>query len=39
MLDFPDVIESATPTAPDGDCERVRRAVPPPGADRRDGEG
>ena len=32
-LDASDVIEGATPAAPDGDCERVRRGVPRPGSD------
>ena len=39
ILDFADVIESSIPAAPEGDCERLRRAVPRPGADRREGEG
>lgn len=39
LLDFEDRIEGATPAAPDGDCERVRRAVPRPGDDRREGDG
>jgi len=39
LLDFADVIEGATAAAPDGDCERVRRAAPRPGADMREGEG
>ena len=32
-LDAVDVIEGATPAAPDGDCERIRRGVPRPGID------
>ena len=28
LLDFADVIESGTPAAPNGDCERVRRSAP-----------
>jgi len=39
LLDFADVIEGATAAAPYGDCERVRRAAPRPGADMREGEG
>ena len=35
-LDFADVIESASATAPDGDCERVRRAAPRPGEDNEE---
>ena len=30
LLDFADVIEGATAQAPNGDCERVRRAAPRP---------
>jgi Ca2+-binding RTX toxin-like protein len=33
ILDLADVIEGASPTAPDGDCERVRRAEPRAGDD------
>jgi hypothetical protein len=39
ILDFADVIEGATLTALDGDCEHVRRAAPRPGEDRREGDG
>ena len=39
LLDFADAIEGATAAAPNGDCERVRRAVPRPGADAPEGEG
>jgi hypothetical protein len=33
LLDTVDVIEGASTTAPDGDCEVVRRAEPRPGED------
>jgi Ca2+-binding RTX toxin-like protein len=39
LLDFADVVEGASPQAPNGDCERVNRAVPRPGADWREGDG
>jgi hypothetical protein len=39
LLDFGDVIESSSAAAPDGDCERVRRAVPRPRGDMREREG
>jgi Ca2+-binding RTX toxin-like protein len=38
-LDFADVTESATAAAPNGNCERVRRAAPRPRGDTREGEG
>ena len=36
ILDLVDVIEGATATAPDGDCERVVRAEPRPGDDSQE---
>ena len=33
ILDLVDVIEGASATEPDGDCERVKRAEPRPGED------
>jgi Ca2+-binding RTX toxin-like protein len=38
ILDFADAIEGATAEAPDGECERVRRAAPRAGDDRREGD-
>jgi Ca2+-binding RTX toxin-like protein len=39
ILDFADAIEGATAAAPQGDCERVRRHAPRPGADQPEGNG
>jgi hypothetical protein len=39
IVDFADAIEGASAQAPDGDCERVRRHAPWPGADRPEGDG